>query len=148
MNLKKVAITLPAPICIVSTLSLFMTYINHGFSDDFLAQWLKALAFSLIIMLPLAGLLIMKIGKFVETRFGHIKPLYQKLIQCAGIAFTLEAILAVISTLSTTHPHDIAQFLTTWSFTLVRALPLGYVIAMIMVFIVKPKIQRALAAAA
>ncbi len=77
----------------------------------------------------------------------NINPLYQKLIQCVFIALCIESILAVISALGTPSVTDAASFVSVWAFTLVRALPLGYVIAMIMVFIVKPRIQRALAQA-
>ncbi|WP_417763594.1 DUF2798 domain-containing protein [Shewanella sp.] len=146
MTLKKLAITLPAPLCIVSCLSCFMTYLNHGMSDDFFLQWLKALVFSLIVMLPLAGLLIIKIGQFVEGRFANLSSLKQKLLQCGLIALSLELILSAVNTLSVVPLTNIEQFLTSWLFTLVKAYPLGYIIAMIMVFLVKPRIQRSLAA--
>lgn len=146
MNFKKLAITLPAPILIVSLLSLFMTYINHGYHEDFFQLWGHAWVFSILVILPIAGILIMNIGRIVEKRYGHWPLLQQKLLQCAGIAITLEAILAAITTLSTMHASSVAQFLSIWALTLVKALPLGYVIAMTMVFFVKPRIQRALAA--
>lgn len=147
MKLKKLAITMPAPICIVASLSLFMTYLNHGFQDDFLLQWGKAFLFSLIIILPVAGILIMKLSQWVEGRLPNVNPLYQKLILCGLIALSLESLLSVISTSTTVPFEDTGYFVSVWAQTLTKAYPLGYVIAMIMVFIVKPRIQRALAVA-
>ncbi|WP_417877027.1 DUF2798 domain-containing protein [Vibrio sp.] len=147
MKLKKLAITLPAPICIVASLSLFMTYLNHGIQDDFLWQWGKAFLFSLIIILPVAGLLIMKLSKWVEAQFPNMNPLYRKLLLCGLIALSLESLLSIISTSTKVPFYEANQFLSVWAQTLIKAYPLGYVIAMIMVFVVKPRIQRALAAA-
>ncbi len=147
MNLRKIAITLPAPICIVASISLFMTYLNHGMNDQFWLNWLTAFAFSLVVILPIAGLLIMKISVWVTKILPNINPLYQKLIQCVFIALCLESILAVISAYGTPEVTDIKSFAHVWALTLIRALPLGYVIAMTMVFIVKPRISRALAKA-
>lgn len=115
-------------------------------SADFMQQWLKALAFSLVVMLPLAGLLIIKIGQLVEGRFTQMSALKQKLLQCGLIALSLELILSAVNTLSVVPLTNLEQFLSSWLFTLLQAYPLGYFIAMIMVFLVKPRIQRALAA--
>ncbi|MDC0610758.1 DUF2798 domain-containing protein [Vibrio sp.] len=145
MKLKKIAITLPAPIFIVASITLFMTFINHGFTSQFMNQWLISLAFSLIIMLPLAGLLIMKISMLVETKLSNIKPLYQKLIQCFFVALCLESVLSIINTATTVNTQGIQEFVWVWALTLIKAMPLGYAIAMMMIFIVKPRIQRALA---
>lgn len=147
MNLKKLAITLPAPIMIVGCISLFITFINHGLSDDFFSQWLRVLIISLVIILPTAGLLIMKLSVWVQRAFPKLNPLYQKLILCALIAISLEAIMSLISTISMAHAHNATQFISFWFITLLKSLPLGYVLGMMMVFIVKPKIQRALASA-
>ncbi len=147
MNLKKVAITLPAPVCIVASISLFITYINHGVSNDFVSQWSRVFAFSLIVILPIAGLLIMKLSRLVESCFPQMNVLYQKLILCAFIAISLESIMSLVSAVSMSGSESVGQFISFWWYTLVKALPLGYVIAMVMVFIVKPRIQRALASA-
>lgn len=147
MNLRKIAITLPAPICIVASITCFMTYLNHGMNHEFWFNWLSAFVFSLLVIVPIAGLMIMKISIWVAKMLPNINPLYQKLIQCVFIALCIESIMAVISALGTPNVTDAASFVSVWAFTLVRALPLGYVIAMIMVFIVKPRIQRALAQA-
>lgn len=147
MNLKKLAITLPAPICIVASISAFITYINHGLTADFASQWLKSFLFSLVVILPIAGLLIMKLAQLVERRLPHIQPLSRKLILCGLIALSLESIISLMSVISTSQADSVSQFIAFWALTLLKALPLGYLIAMIMVFIVRPKIQRALAAA-
>ncbi len=145
MKLKKAAITLPAPICIVATLSCFMTYLNHGVTSQFMTHWLQAFLFSLLVIVPIAGLLIMKISRYVETRLPNVRPLHQKLLQCGMIALSLESILAAVSTFGTTAANDVSSFIAIWFATLIRALPLGYLIAMLMVFIVKPRIQNAMA---
>ena len=148
MKIKKMAITLPAPLCIVATITLFMTYLNHGFSHDFISQWLCAFAFSVVIVLPLAGVLIVNVSKWVETSLlPNAKPLYQKLVQCVFIAVGIESVISVVTTLTTVHVANAQEFLSVWAMTLVRALPLGYVIGMMMVFVVKPRISRALARA-
>ncbi len=147
MKVKKIALTLPAPVCIVACISLFITYINQVPNQPFLMQWCKVFVFSLLIIMPIAGVLIMTLAKVVERTFPELNALYQKLLLCALIALSLESIMSLVSTLSMSPAHNLSQFVSFWWFTLLKALPLGYVIAMIMVFIIKPKIQRALASA-
>ncbi|SJL84543.1 DUF2798 domain-containing protein [Vibrio palustris] len=144
MKIKKFFIIYTAPTCIVATISFFMTYLNHGMTQDFWMEWAKALCVSLCVILPIVGFMLQNIGQFVAKRFIGFSLLTQKLVQCLLIALSIESILSLIATITTAQSDSVFMFLQIWLMTLLKALPLGYVIGMMMVFVVKPRMQKAL----
>lgn len=122
-----------------------MTYINIGFTDDFFYIWFKSLFFAVLVMMPLGGIIMFTVNKIVKMFFSNLKEILQNVLIGLFMAFCMEAIMAISTTINIIGFTDISTFSNTWIKSYLTALPLALVLSPLMTIVIKPKVDNFLA---
>ncbi|MEO9276119.1 DUF2798 domain-containing protein [Marinomonas sp. 5E14-1] len=135
--------------CIVSfvggTLTGIMTYMNVGFRESFLIDWLSSFAIAVLVMAP-AGLLFMTIiSKSLQKLLPNVHNTVRQVLTGICMAFVMESVLAVSTTANLTGFTDIDAFIAAWQQAFLAALPFGLCIGLLMSLVLKPKLEKFMA---
>lgn len=122
-----------------------MTYVNIGFSDLFFIKWYSSLFFSLLIMMPLGGIIMFMANKIIKIYFSSLRVFIQNILIGIVIALFMEAIMAIITTMNILGYPDFNQFSSYWLRSYLLALPFALVISPLMTIFIKPKLDAYLA---
>ena len=124
-------------------LSGIITWINIGASDRFVQHWLHGFAVALPVM-PL-GLLVMgaaqkALGPWLARRLPAVAA---QVLLAAVTAVVMELMMATVVTLSNRGAGP--GFAQAWVQAFVKSLPMGFVVGLLMSFVIKPRLDRWLA---
>ena len=122
-----------------------MTYVNIGFSDDFFTKWYTSLFFTIIVMMPLGAILMYLANKIVKFTFPSLKVIMQNILIGMIMALSLEAIMAVITTINTIGYQNYDLFSSFWLKSYLIAVPIALVISPLMTIFIKPTLDAYLA---
>lgn len=142
--LKKVALVLSIMAVVAGILTAIMTWANLGFSDAFLATWLKSFATAMVVMMPVAGLLMVAFGAVVERHFPGLSPLQQNVLVGLSMSVAMQSIMAVITGYNAVGLADMAAFRAAWVQAFAAAIPVGLALALLVTTVIKPRLQAAL----
>ena len=145
-HLKKIAVILPLILVIGGTLTAVMTLKNVGFSEAFWQQWISAFVHSVLVMLPAGAVLSIVVNKLVKATLPNHSAHRQNIVFGLSMALIMEGVMAASTTMSNLGFGGIEPFFMAWVKTYATALPLGMMIACLMSLVVKPRIERFLAA--
>lgn len=128
---------------IALVLSGLITWINTGLGPGFMLMWLKAFAHALPV-LPI-GLLIMEgMQRLVAPLSGKTADWILKCVLGLGTAVIMETLLSSAVTYSI---HGLSTgFTAHWMQAFLGSLPLGLLIGLTMAFVIRPRLQRWMAA--
>lgn len=147
--LKKIAIILPLIITLVGSLTFVMTYMNIGFGDQFINQWLTSLLLAAITMAPLGFLMVAIISKLVLAVMPKASENKRNFVIGLSMALIMESFMALVTTMNNlglpANVDLINQWLQNWGQAVLIALPFGLVISLIMTLFVKPRLERLMA---
>lgn len=124
-------------------LSGIMTWANIGFTPDFLLRWMLSLASAVPVML-VAVFLLGGLAKIVGFLLSKRSSLVQKLVLAVLMALTMECLMTTVITM-----HNLGLstgFSHAWVTAFINALPVGIVLGLLMSFVIKPRIDRFVAA--
>jgi len=136
----KVLIILSIMSVIAGSLTGVMTYMNVGYSNTFLTDWLSSFL-SAFILMPIGLLLMGLITKFVEQQMPNTNEHKRNLIVGAIMACVMESIMAFSTTTTNIGYSTSTEFLSAWLTSTLAALPLGLTFMVIMSMIIKPKLE-------
>lgn len=142
INFKKILTILPIALTLVATITAIMTWVNLTPSQSFITTWLKALGFGVSVMLPLGALTFILIKRVINRWFGSFSTLQKNILQGILMAFTIESILAIATTLSGNHYHSLSEFISLSFNSLIYALPVGLTFALLVNILIKPRIEQ------
>lgn len=142
---KKLLVMVPMITIIGGILTGVMTYMNIGFSDAFFYRWLTSFIFATLVMAPSGSLVMFLVNKIVKRLFQGLSETRQNLIFGVLMAFIMESLMALVTTINNIGLADLTQFLSAWMSALLMAIPVGLVLAVTMSLLIKPKIERFLA---
>jgi len=125
--------------CIGLVLSGVITWLNVGWSDDFVARWLRAFATALPVM-PVGLALMLVLDRALTPRVRTLPPVSAKILLALLTACVMELLMAAVVTLSNRGPG--AGFAPAWAAAFVKSLPVGVLIGLTMAFVVKPRLAR------
>ncbi|MGR5092351.1 DUF2798 domain-containing protein [Vibrio maritimus] len=124
------------------SLTAVMTYMNVGFGETFVHQWLSSFALAALVMMPVGmgmmTLMTKLIGKLMPEKSEHIRNLVVGLI----MAVVMESLLAFVTAANTIGFSDASDFTTGWFNGFIAALPVGLTIMIVMSLTIKPKIEK------
>ena len=132
----------PLMIIIGGTLTGFMTYLNIGFQEDFIAQWFHSFIISIFFMMPIAFTASYIVNHFIVKLLDHKSKFYKNIAFALVMATTMELVLSFIVTMKTmgTSPDFVILWITNFS----KSFPLGFFISLNMSFFIKPRIEKIL----
>ena len=122
-----------------------MTYVNIGFSDEFFSRWYSSLFFALLVMMPLGGTVMFIANKIVKMNFPNVKVIIQNILIGTIMALTMEAIMAIVTTMNINGYQSFFLFSSFWLKSYLTALPFALVMSPLMTIFVKPRMDAYLA---
>jgi hypothetical protein len=123
-------------------LSGFITWVNVGFSADFVHHWMRGFLSALPVM-ALSFVLMGGLDRGVQRLFAGQPLVLRKIILAFVTACMMEFLLATAVTFSNVGWSS--SFPAAWLAAFLKSLPLGMCIGLLMGFVVKPRIDRMLA---
>lgn len=125
-------------------LSCVITWVNLGWVDDFFSRWMLAFATALPVM-PLGMLILVALDRVLGPRLSAWPRGLATLVLALCTALVMELLMATAVTLS--NQGLSAAFPAQWVTAYLRSLPVGVVIGLVMAFLIKPRLNRWMAAA-
>jgi hypothetical protein len=124
-------------------LSGLITWINVGPVDDFGARWMRAF-FTALPVMPLGLLVMLAVSRLIGARLAAWHQIAGKVVLALCTACVMELLMASVVTLSN---HGLTSaFGTQWVAAFVKSLPVGVLIGLLMAFLIKPRLDRWMAA--
>ncbi|GAL17143.1 hypothetical protein JCM19235_5692 [Vibrio maritimus] len=140
--LLKVLVMVSMMSLVGGSLTAVMTYMNVGFGEAFVHQWLSSFALAALVMMPVGmgvmTLMTKLIGKLMPGKSEHVRNLVVGLI----MAVVMESLLAFVTAANTIGFSDASDFTTGWFNGFIAALPVGLTIMIVMSLTIKPKIEK------
>lgn len=147
-QVKKIVILLPVAMLMVGLFTGIMTSVSILPEQAFIPTWLKAFSFAFLIMLPMGGVLFYFANKVVQRVFASLSDVQRNLIHGLSMAFIMETILALVTTVNNRGFMAFDLFLKEVSLSLLAALPIGIAMACLMSLVIKPKLEAHLSSGA
>ncbi len=142
---QKIAVLASLMLIVGGTLTGIMTYMNTGFSENFIPYWLSSFTITALFVIPASFGLMSLISKWVESLLPHYKTHHRQLITGVTMALIMESIMAVSTTANIVGFSDSDAFAAAWLHSFAAALPFGLCMALIMSLYLKPKLAQFLA---
>jgi len=127
------------------TLTGIMTYMNTGFTEGFINNWLSSFAIAALVMMPIGFLVMTLITKITTWAIPSSKKIYQQLVAGLLMAFVMESLMATSTTANIIGFTDTTAFVSAWGDAFTAALPFGLFMAVIMSLFLKPRLEKFMA---
>lgn len=137
----KVLVILTMMSLIGGLLTAVMTYVNVGYSDTFLADWMSSLLFAFAVM-PVGFVLMGLFSTLVNRLLPGRGEATRNLVTGVIMACVMESILAFSTTVNIIGFASSADFYVHWKHSFLAALPLGLTLMLLMSLTIKPRIER------
>ncbi|MDP5190212.1 DUF2798 domain-containing protein [Rheinheimera baltica] len=142
---QKILVLFALMFTVAGTVTGIMTYVNVGFTERFYSYWLSSLIIALLTMVPLALISMTVISKLVQRVMPQANITYQRLVTGFLMAFVMEAAMAASTTVNIVGIDNSMQFSAAWQHAFIAALPFGLFMAVVMSFVLKPKLEKFMA---
>nr|WP_284150480.1 DUF2798 domain-containing protein [Curvibacter sp. CHRR-16] len=127
-------------VCILPTIALLLsgliTFINTGLEGDFALRWLKGFITTIPVMFVALGILGL-LDKLIIKLMPAMRLLPRQLLTAVIAACIMESIVSAAVTMST-HGAG-AGFAAIWAQAVVKSLPAGLVVSLLMGLVIKPR---------
>ncbi|KPL98919.1 DUF2798 domain-containing protein [Vibrio splendidus] len=140
--LYKILVMMSLMLTIGGSLTAVMTYMNVGFGEAFIGNWLSSLALVVVIMMPMGAVMMALVTKAVARVFTTYGEKVRNLIVGLIMAFIMESIMAFVTAANNIGFSDTSAFTSGWFNGFIAALPVGLTIMVVMSMTVKPKLDR------
>lgn len=131
------------PLLILPTIGLLLsgviTWINIGFAADFQTRWMHGFLSALPAMV-VAFAFMAVLDRAVQRAFARQSAVVRKLLLAACTALMMECLLATAVTLS--NRGMAPGFAAAWISALLKSLPVGLCVSLLMGFVIKPHLDR------
>ncbi|WP_339673646.1 DUF2798 domain-containing protein [Dasania marina] len=127
------------------TLTGIMTYMNVGYTETFMVDWLSSFAITALVMAPAGFIFMTLVGRLVQLAMPKGEKMHQQLVTGLLMALIMEPVMAISTTANTIGFADPAQFVAAWQQALLAALPFGLVMAVTMALFLKPRLDKFMA---
>lgn len=126
------------------TLTGIMTYKNVGIRESFWSDWLSSFGVAVLVM-PTGLFFMTLVNKLLQQLMPNASKVLHQLITGLAMALFMESILAASTTVNLLGFGSVAAFVGAWQQAFIAALPFGLFIALMMSFILKPKLEKFMA---
>jgi hypothetical protein len=140
--LHKASVIMSLMLTIGGSLTAVMTYMNVGFGEEFISNWLSSLALAVVIMMPIGMVMMTLVTKVTAKALPSYGEKARNLIVGLIMAFIMESIMAFVTAANNIGFSDTSAFTSGWFNGFIAALPIGLTIMVVMSMTVKPKLER------
>ncbi|MEZ8057820.1 DUF2798 domain-containing protein [Vibrio splendidus] len=140
--LHKALVMMSLMLTIGGSLTAVMTYMNVGFGEEFISNWLSSLALAVVIMMPIGMVIMTLVTKVTAKALPNYGEKARNLIVGLIMAFIMESIMAFVTAANNIGFSDTSAFTSGWFNGFIAALPIGLTIMVVMSMTVKPKLER------
>lgn len=126
------------------TLTGVMTYLNIGYSNTFLTDWLHSFLTAALTVMPLGFGMMALLTKLAETLLPNSSEQRRNLIIGIAMACIMESGMAFATVMNNIGFADRALFLSSWLQGVIGALPVALTLMTITSMTIKPKIEQIL----
>ncbi|MCF7484380.1 DUF2798 domain-containing protein [Vibrio sp. A2-1] len=140
--LHKALVLMSLMLTIGGSLTAVMTYMNVGFGEAFISNWLSSLALAVVIMMPIGMVMMTLVTKVIAKALPNYGEKARNLIVGLIMAFIMESIMAFVTAANNIGFSDPSAFTSGWFNGFIAALPIGLTIMVVMSMTVKPKLER------
>ncbi|MBU2908028.1 hypothetical protein BCT55_10280 [Vibrio splendidus] len=140
--LYKILVMMSLMLTIGGSLTAVMTYMNVGFGEAFIGNWLSSLALVVVIMMPIGVVMMTLVTKLVAKVLPNNGEKARNLVVGLIMAFIMESIMAFVTAANNIGFSDTSAFTSGWFNGFITALPVGLTIMVVMSMTVKPKLER------
>lgn len=140
--LHKALVIMSLMLTIGGSLTAVMTYMNVGFGEAFISNWLSSLALAVVIMMPIGMVMMTLVTKVTAKALPSYGEKARNLIVGLIMAFIMESIMAFVTAANNIGFSDTSAFTSGWFNGFIAALPIGLTIMVVMSMTVKPKLER------
>ncbi|OBT30472.1 DUF2798 domain-containing protein [Vibrio splendidus] len=140
--LHKALVMMSLMLTIGGSLTAVMTYMNVGFGEAFISNWLSSLALVVVIMIPIGMVMMTLVTKVTAKALPNYGEKPRNLIVGLIMAFIMESIMAFVTAANNIGFSDTSAFTSGWFNGFIAALPIGLTIMVVMSMTVKPKLER------
>ncbi|MEZ9071859.1 DUF2798 domain-containing protein [Vibrio splendidus] len=140
--LYKILVMMSLMLTIGGSLTAVMTYMNVGFGEAFIGNWLSSLTLVVVIMMPIGVVMMTLVTKLVAKVLPNNGEKARNLVVGLIMAFIMESIMAFVTAANNIGFSDTSAFTSGWFNGFIAALPIGLTIMVVMSMTVKPKLER------
>lgn len=140
--LSKIGVVASIMIVVMGSLTAVMTYMNVGFSETFLTDWLSTFALAALVMAPLGFSMMWLLNKLVDTFLSQYSNTVKNIFIGVLMAVIMEGTMSAVSVGNNLGFVSLSSFSTAWMRAFSAALPVGLVITVIMTMTVKPRLTK------
>lgn len=137
---KRLTLFISALSVIAGSLTGIMTWVNAGFTDDFINTWLQSFGTALLIMTPMAGLLMTIFDKLARSLLPRASTKMRNILAGLFMSVIMQSVMSLVTAATTVGFNDIGHFCTVWVSTLLSVFPIGFVLIMALATWIKPRI--------
>lgn len=120
---------------IVGSITFFFTWVNLGFSPQFLNEWCTSLVIGLFIFSPLGMLSTLLITKLISLVFKK-DSLLKKILIGSLIGCSMEFFISFI--VVTINFGFTSSFIEQWLSAFLKSVPIGICLGLLISFLIKP----------
>ena len=124
-------------------LSGLITWLNIGWADDFVARWMRAF-FTALPVMPVGLIIMSGLDRVLSPRLAAWPRVAAKVALALCTGLVMEFMMATAVTYSNNGLG--AGFIAQWAMAFVKSLPVGVLIGLTMSFLIKPRLDRWMAA--
>lgn len=140
--LYKILVVLAMVILMGGTLTGVMTYVNVGYTDSFLTDWLSSFLIAAVTVIPAGIVVITLLTKLIEKLLPNINANIRNIVIGALMAVVMESAMALTTTFNNLGFENYQAFINTWIDSFLAALPVALSLIIIISMTIKPKIER------
>lgn len=129
-------------VVIAGSLTGVITYMNIGFTSEYLSSWMSSFVLVVILMMPIGMGMTVLITKLINRLIPKKSEGVRNLIIGIIMAIVMESFMALVGTLNNIEFHNASEFYIRWLNGFLGALPLGLIIMLVMSMGMKPRIEQ------
>lgn len=119
-----------------------MTYLNQGYSELFIEQWVRAFLTAAVTVMPLGFALMALMTKLAERLLPNTSKKARNVLIGVTMAMVMESGMAFSTAVNSVGLSETSILVSTWLDTLISALPLALLLMAVVSVTLKPKVER------
>lgn len=124
------------------TITGVMTYLNTGYTETFISDWLTSFLTAAVTIIPMGFLMTALLTKASEAMLPNASSKTRNALVGISMALIMESGMAFTTTLNNIGLDDQGEFLSAWLDGLLGALPVALVLMMTVSMTIKPKVEK------
>lgn len=141
--LRKVSIALAIILSFTGITTAAVTFYKMSGTQSFWIEWFAIWMRAAFVMVPIGLLILAGVNKVIDLAVPNTAEMPRKYIQSLIMPLVMGSLMAGVATLQL-HGWS-GGFWTFWSSAMIPALPIAFLVGIMMTFVIKPKLDAVMA---